>query len=127
MNTAAAQTIYSIKGEYQKSPFYRRLVPDIETVFNTIRVEVHRRMRRLLSSPLSESGLVVHRATVDSKARLAVQRMGEEMEKRGAAVSENHPVWGPRGRGEASRGSLMLTPGCWSRTYSTGRSRWRRT
>lgn len=84
MDTAAAQVIYSVKGEYHKSTFYQKLVPDVQSVFSTIRVDVHRRMRRLLSSSLSETGLKVHRAAVDRKARLAVQRMGEEMERRGA-------------------------------------------
>ena len=98
MDTAAAQVVYSVKGEYHKSPFYRKLSPNTESVFSTIRVDVHRRMRRLLSSSLSESGLVVHRATVDGKARLAVQRMREEMARRGATVREPRPL----GPGEAT-------------------------
>lgn len=123
MDTAAAQLIYSVKGEYHKSPFYRKLVPNIETVFSTIRVDVHRRMRRLLSSSLSESGLAAHRATVDSKARLAIQRMGEEMERRGAAVCEPRLL----GPDDASSAELTSDAGAGNRTCSTGRSRWRRT
>ncbi|KAI0901171.1 putative cytochrome P450 [Annulohypoxylon nitens] len=78
------QQIYSVKNEFRKSPWYTDLVPGLPNIFSTTDVEYHRRHRRLLASEISESGLVTHRPTVDSKVRLTIERMAEEMEERGA-------------------------------------------
>jgi hypothetical protein len=82
--------MFKVKGEYLKSKWYQALVPPgTSNVFSTQDVDTHRRFRRLLSSGISESGLVTHRPVVDGKVRLALQRMEEEMEERGATVSLN--------------------------------------
>lgn len=83
---SAVRTIHSIKGGYLKSPWYLKLTGRaVPSVFSATDVEYHRRHRRLLSMPLSESALKTVETTVRSKASLAVQRIGEEMKARGAA------------------------------------------
>ncbi|KAI0007687.1 cytochrome P450 [Xylariaceae sp. FL0662B] len=84
-NPAAAQKIHQVNKEYRKSSFYADLVPTVTSVFSTIDVEIHRRHRRLLSSPISESGLKIFIPQVEDKVRLAIQRIGEESKNRGAA------------------------------------------
>ncbi|KAI1456501.1 putative cytochrome P450 [Annulohypoxylon moriforme] len=80
----AVQQIYSVKNEFPKSSWYQDLLPGLPNVFSTVDIDYHRRHRRLLASEISESGLVAHRPAVDSKVRMAVERMAEEMEERGA-------------------------------------------
>lgn len=53
-------------------------------MFNTSNVDLHRRYRRLLSSPMSESSLKPAVPDVYSRATAAVYQMGEEMQARGA-------------------------------------------
>ncbi|KAI0885103.1 putative cytochrome P450 [Annulohypoxylon maeteangense] len=79
----AAQQIYSVKNEFRKSTWYQDLLPGLPNVFSTLDIDYHRRHRRLLASEISDSGLAVHIPTVDSKVRLTVERMSEEMEERG--------------------------------------------
>ncbi|KAI0394130.1 cytochrome P450 [Xylariaceae sp. FL0594] len=79
------KSVFHIKNEYPKSKWYLDFVPFAETIFNTPDVEKHRRLRRLLSSPLSESGLKSFIPQIDSKVKLAIQRMREEQESRGVA------------------------------------------
>ncbi|KAI1106419.1 putative cytochrome P450 [Jackrogersella minutella] len=81
----ATQQIYRLKNEFHKSPWYTDLIPGLPNVFSTIDIDYHRRHRRLLASEISDTGLMIHKPTIDSKVRLAVQRMAEEMEERGAA------------------------------------------
>ncbi|RYO94883.1 hypothetical protein DL766_004673 [Monosporascus sp. MC13-8B] len=80
---AGVRQIHSIKGEYPKSSWYAS--PFFENVFSTTSVALHRRYRKLLSGPMSETSLKAMLPQIDSKVRLAVQRMGEEMYTRGAA------------------------------------------
>ncbi|GAP87001.1 putative cytochrome P450 [Rosellinia necatrix] len=80
----AAQRIFAIKNEFPKSTWYRDFVPTSESVFNTLDKGLHRRFRRLLSSPLSESGLKTFLPQIDGKVTFAIQRMKEEYEARGA-------------------------------------------
>ncbi|KAI0131094.1 putative cytochrome P450 [Daldinia grandis] len=80
----AVQQIYQIKGEFLKSPFYNAFLPGIKNVFSTTDVNYHRRHRKLLASEMSESGLALHRPTVETKVRMTIEGMAEEMEKRGA-------------------------------------------
>ncbi|MBE3046281.1 cytochrome P450 [Candidatus Bathyarchaeota archaeon] len=83
---SAVRSIHSVKAGYLKSPFYLKLTGrSIASVFSTTDVEYHRRHRRLLSMPLSESALKTVEPIVRSKASLAVQRISEEMNSRGAA------------------------------------------
>ncbi|KAK6955072.1 hypothetical protein Daesc_002702 [Daldinia eschscholtzii] len=80
----AVQQIYQIKGEFLKSQFYEAFLPGIKNVFSTTDVNYHRRHRRLLASEMSESGLALHRDTVETKVRMTIENMAEEMETRGA-------------------------------------------
>lgn len=86
-DAAAMQRMYSIKGEFPKAWIYQILVLGVESVFSTISIPLHRRYRRLLSSAMSDSGLARHKQVIDGKVRLAIQRMGEETERRGVTVS----------------------------------------
>ncbi|KAK7740019.1 hypothetical protein SLS62_011162 [Diatrype stigma] len=81
---AGARQIHRIKGEYLKGPFYEKIVKG-PNVFNTRDVELHRRYRKLLSGPMSETGLQVLLPQVEAKIRLTIQRASEEMYTRGAA------------------------------------------
>lgn len=81
----AAHTIYRIKGEFLKSPWYDSLVLGVPNVFNATDPNVHRRRRRLLSQPLSESGLRSLIPIIDGKIQKAIDKMAWEMNERGAA------------------------------------------
>ncbi|KAI1396672.1 putative cytochrome P450 [Hypoxylon fuscum] len=83
---SATQQMYAVKGEFLKSPWYKDLIPGLDNVFSTIDVNYHRRHRRLLASAMSETGLVAHKATVEAKVRMTIERIAEEMEERGADV-----------------------------------------
>ncbi|RYP22149.1 hypothetical protein DL767_009123 [Monosporascus sp. MG133] len=82
---AEVRQIYRVKGEYPKSSWYTKAFPFAENVFTTTNVATHRRYRRLLSGPMSETSLKAMLPQIDSKVRLAVQCIGEEMYTRGAA------------------------------------------
>ncbi|KAK7998175.1 hypothetical protein PG989_006215 [Apiospora arundinis] len=82
-DAASMQRMYSVKGEFPKAWIYQILVPGVESVFSTTSIPLHRRYRRLLSAGMSESGLLRHKAAIDGKVRLAIQRMAEETERRG--------------------------------------------
>ncbi|KAI0150773.1 cytochrome P450 [Xylariaceae sp. FL1272] len=84
MNAADAKMIHSIKNEFPKAAWYQTFVPGVETVFSTVNIDVHRRWRRALSAPISESGLHVYLPNIDNKVRLTMQRMEEEYETRGS-------------------------------------------
>lgn len=81
---AGARQIHRIKGEFLKAPFYEKVNPGAN-VFNTRDVDIHRRHRKLLSGPVSETGLQALLPQVEAKVRLTIQRIGEEMYTRGAA------------------------------------------
>ncbi|UKZ56894.1 hypothetical protein TrVGV298_010740 [Trichoderma virens] len=84
-NIEAVKKIYNARETYLKTSWYGDLSVTTENLFNTTRVEVHRRLRRLLSSSMSETSLQMAIPQVQFKIDLAIQRMGEEMERRGAA------------------------------------------
>ncbi|KAL0931107.1 benzoate 4-monooxygenase cytochrome [Colletotrichum truncatum] len=79
------QQIHSIKGGFLKSPFYSLLITNSSNIFNEIRVETHRKYKRLLSNPMSETGLKTFLPRIDNKVRLTVECIREENETRGAA------------------------------------------
>lgn len=81
------QQIYRIKGEFLKSDFYDKLAIDLVSVFTTRNVDIHKRQRRLLSGEMSESGLLKHLPVIESRVRLAIERMKEELEQRKTTVS----------------------------------------
>ncbi|KAI1490110.1 cytochrome P450 [Biscogniauxia mediterranea] len=74
----AAQSIHRIKNAFRKAEWYRNITPNVNHIVNLTDVETHRRHRRLLSAPLSESGLKVFLPQIDSRVRLAISRMAEE-------------------------------------------------
>ncbi|KAK8073248.1 Cytochrome P450 monooxygenase [Apiospora phragmitis] len=81
----AVQNIYRIKGEFLKSPWYDSLVLGTPNVFNATDPNIHRRHRRLLSQPLSETGLRPLMPIIDGKIQKAIEKMALEMKDRGAA------------------------------------------
>ncbi|OLN96955.1 putative sterigmatocystin biosynthesis P450 monooxygenase STCB-like protein 7 [Colletotrichum chlorophyti] len=82
---AAAKQIHSLKGGFVKSNFYEALVPGVQDVFSTRDIELHRRHRRLLTSPISDTSLKAVEGAVDAKVKRAIQRMAQERGVRGAA------------------------------------------
>ncbi|KAL7948633.1 cytochrome P450 [Trichoderma barbatum] len=84
-NIEAVKKIYNARETYRKTAWYADLSVTTENLFNTTRVDVHRRLRRLLSGSMSETSLHIAVPQIQSKIDLAIQRMGEEMENRGAA------------------------------------------
>ncbi|KAH7037110.1 cytochrome P450 [Microdochium trichocladiopsis] len=67
------------RAEFHKTAYYKTMTIDEDNVFNTGDPALHRRQRRLLSAPLSESGLKSVVNLVDEKVKLAMQRIDEEM------------------------------------------------
>ncbi|KFA77756.1 hypothetical protein S40288_00506 [Stachybotrys chartarum IBT 40288] len=83
---AAVKEIYHVKETYTKSPWYSNVASTKEpNIFNTHHVDIHRRHRKLLSGPMSETSLSTLMPVIQGKVDLAIQRMKEEMEARGAA------------------------------------------
>ncbi|KAI1852249.1 hypothetical protein JX266_002427 [Neoarthrinium moseri] len=79
----AARTVHNIKNEFPKSSWYYSFNSG-ENLFTTTDIPYHRRHRRLLSGPLSETGLKAMIPVIDGKIQLTIQRMKQEMESRGA-------------------------------------------
>ncbi|KAG6234394.1 hypothetical protein E4U25_006008, partial [Claviceps purpurea] len=78
------KSVYTIKETYRKTKFYELLVSrPIQTVFSTADVELHRKLRRLMASQMSESSLKSMLPQVTSHVELAIQRMKEESKDRG--------------------------------------------
>jgi cytochrome P450 len=85
LDVPAAKEIHSVKATYAKAPWYRTFAtPGTENVFSTTDIEFHRRHRRLLQGPLSETNLKVFHPVVEQRVELAIQRMKEETSTRGA-------------------------------------------
>ncbi|KAK5651667.1 hypothetical protein OQA88_11842 [Cercophora sp. LCS_1] len=78
--------IYSVKAVYRKDPFYMRFIAKgVDNVFSVNDTDVHRRYRRLLSNPMSESALKTVHGVIEANVDLAIRRVREEVETRGAA------------------------------------------
>ncbi|KAG6354950.1 hypothetical protein INS49_004031 [Diaporthe citri] len=85
LDVPAAKEIHSVKATYAKAPWYRTFAtPGTENVFSTTDIDFHRRHRRLLQGPLSETNLKVFHPVVEQRVDLAIQRMKEETKTRGA-------------------------------------------
>ncbi|KXJ93702.1 cytochrome P450 [Microdochium bolleyi] len=67
------------RAEFHKTPYYKTMTIDEDNIFNTGDPASHRRQRRLLSGPLSESGLKSVVGIVYGKVKLAMRRIDEEM------------------------------------------------
>ncbi|KUI73017.1 hypothetical protein VM1G_08319 [Cytospora mali] len=86
MDVPAVKEIHAVKATYVKSPFYKEVSgPGVEDMFNTRDVNFHRRHRRLLGGPFSESSLKIFHPLVERRVDLTMQRIGEEMATRGVA------------------------------------------
>lgn len=74
------RTIYQVKDLYLKAPWYRAITPaGTKNMFSTNDREFHRRHRKLLSGPLSETSLATMLPLIEARVDLAIQRMKEEM------------------------------------------------
>lgn len=67
------------RAEFHKTAYYKTMTIDEDNIFNTGDPSSHRRQRRLLSAPLSETGLKSVVGIVDGKVKLALRRIDEEM------------------------------------------------
>ncbi|KAL4907585.1 hypothetical protein BDW74DRAFT_176336 [Aspergillus multicolor] len=75
----SAREIHRIASPFLKAPFYKLLTrKDGESLFSTTDPEYHRRHRRLLSSPLSDTNLRAVEPLVKARIQLAISRMREE-------------------------------------------------
>jgi cytochrome P450 len=74
-----------VQNGFLKTSWYKAVSIDSDNVFNTSDPGIHRRQRRLLSSPISESSLKVMIPAVDTKVKLTLQQIDKEMQERGAA------------------------------------------
>ncbi|ORY64872.1 cytochrome P450 [Pseudomassariella vexata] len=81
---------------FLKSPFYSTLITDSDSVFNTIHPANHRKYKRLLSSPMSESGLKAFLPQIDAQVRLAMTKIREEDD-------------GPRGVADVAKWFMFLS------------------
>lgn len=86
MDVTAAKQIHTVKERYLKAPFYKDIsAPGVQNVFMTKDIYFHRRHRRLLQAPFSDASLQTFQPTIQQRIRLAMQRMAEESDTRGAA------------------------------------------
>lgn len=77
--------VYDHKETFIKHPAYRTLAPSkVDSMFNTSDIELHRRYRRLLAPPMSESSLKPIISEVYSHANATIYKMSEELQTRGA-------------------------------------------
>ncbi|KAI0154723.1 cytochrome P450 [Xylariaceae sp. FL1272] len=76
--------IHRVKADFTKADFYRGIPPGAENLFNTQDLQFHRRHRKLLSAPLSESNLKALQPQIEEHVKLAVEKMGDEMKSRKA-------------------------------------------
>ncbi|GIJ92439.1 hypothetical protein Asppvi_011421 [Aspergillus pseudoviridinutans] len=80
----AAKEIHRVGSHFMKSEFYRHLTRyDVQNLFNSSDPKFHGERRRLLSSPLSASSLRRMEPLIETRVRLAIRRIQEEMEARG--------------------------------------------
>lgn len=82
----AIKQIHKVGGPFMKSDWYYALTTaKVDQIFNTTNPGYHSRLRKLLSSPISEANLKQYEGAVTDSVRLAVRRISEEIESRGAA------------------------------------------
>lgn len=80
----ATKKIHRVKADFVKADFYKGFATGQENIFNTRSNDFHRRHRKLLSQPMSESSLKSMQPQIEEKVRLAIRKMGEEMSTRKA-------------------------------------------
>ncbi|PHH85161.1 hypothetical protein CDD83_823 [Cordyceps sp. RAO-2017] len=82
----AVKSIYTSRETFRKTQWYRDFTTvGNENVFNTTSPDFHRRHRRLLAAPISEANVRAYYDRIESRTRLAVDKMRAEMAARGAA------------------------------------------
>ncbi|KAI0433186.1 cytochrome P450 [Xylaria sp. FL1042] len=79
VDIAATKKIHRVKADFVKTDFYKGLGYKGENILNTRDVDFHRRHRKLLSQPISESSLKAMEPQIEEKVRLTIEKMGEEM------------------------------------------------
>ena len=79
------KNVYNARETFRKSSWYRKLTGGNQSIFNTAQPELHRRLRKVLSNPMSDTSLQSMFPQVKARVELAIQRIGEEMNSRGAA------------------------------------------
>ena len=83
---SAVKEIHRTNSRFLKSDWYRKLVVNsAETMFSTTNPHFHASRRRLLASPISDSSLTRMEPIISSRVHMAISRIAEEMQKRGAA------------------------------------------
>ncbi|KAE8396324.1 cytochrome P450 [Aspergillus alliaceus] len=83
---SGAREIHRIGSGFLKSPWYTLLNrKDTQSIFTTTDPKFHNAHRRLLSSPMSELSLKSMEPLIESRVRLTIQKMQEEMKARGVA------------------------------------------
>ncbi|RWA11207.1 hypothetical protein EKO27_g3892 [Xylaria grammica] len=80
----AAKKIHRVKADFVKTGFYLGVGYRKENLVSTQDVDFHRRHRKLLSQPMSETSLKAMEPQIEEKVRLAIEKMGEEMKARKA-------------------------------------------
>lgn len=86
MDVTSAKEVHTVKATYVKAPFYDLIAPGgVQDLVNTRDINFHRRHRRLLQGPFSETSLKAFHPVVEQRVRMAVQRMEEEMTARKSA------------------------------------------
>ncbi|KAI1744896.1 cytochrome P450 [Xylaria scruposa] len=75
----AVKKIHRVKADFVKTDFYKGIPYGKENLVSTQNTDFHRRHRKLLSAPISESSLKAMLPQIEEKVRLAIQQMGEEM------------------------------------------------
>ncbi|PSN71052.1 cytochrome P450 [Corynespora cassiicola Philippines] len=86
-SVSGAKRIHSFNRPFLKGSMYGvfRSGNDVENLFSTRNLDIHARHRRLLSAPASDSNLENFEHIVESKAQMAVEKIGVEMARNGAA------------------------------------------
>ncbi|KAB8072331.1 cytochrome P450 [Aspergillus leporis] len=81
-----AREIHRIGSGFLKDPWYTLLNrKDTQSIFTTTDPKFHNAHRRLLSSPMSELSLKSMEPLIESRVRLTIQKIQEEMKTRGVA------------------------------------------
>lgn len=78
------RTIYNIKETFLKTSWYGRLsISNERNVFSTDSKDYHRKVRRLLSAPLSETSLLRFQPLLNTRTDKLIDKMKEEAQSRG--------------------------------------------
>ena len=79
------KNVYNARETFRKTTWYKKLTGGNTSIFDTDQPGLHRRFRKVLSNPMSDTSLQSMFPQVKARVELAIQRIGEEMKSRGAA------------------------------------------